>query len=139
MISLSARLCGAKYAALALTLGAFSPALLAQEKLVREIDFVRGLAKDMKFIELAQAEADRLASEYRGAGDQDQIAQLSVEVAYYGARSRNDRNQQRALFKKSLSGSGGSVCRLRAGPDRTNGRVCRLRAATLLLLSWPIC
>lgn len=105
MISLSARLCGAKYAALALTLGAFSPALLAQEKLVREIDFVRGLAKDMKFIELAQAEADRLASEYRGAGDQDQIAQLSVEVAYYGARSRNDRNQQRALFKKTVERS----------------------------------
>ena len=102
MISLSARLCGAKFAALALTAGVLTPALLSQEKLGREIDFVRGLAKDMKFIALAQAEADRLASEYRGAGDQDQIAQLSVEVAYYGARSRNDRTMVERLSAELL-------------------------------------
>ncbi|MGC6489144.1 MAG: hypothetical protein ACON4Z_15960 [Planctomycetota bacterium] len=105
MISLPARLLGAKPAALLLALGALSPALLAQDKLGREINFVRALAKDMRFIELAKSEADRLAGEFRGAGDQDKIAQLAVEVAYYGARSRSDRSQQRALFKETVEKS----------------------------------
>lgn len=105
MISLPARLLGAKPAALLLALGALSPALLAQDKLGREINFVRALAKDMRFIELAKSEADRLAGEFRGADDQDQIAQLAVEVSYYGARSRSDRGQQRALFKETVDKS----------------------------------
>ena len=105
MISLSARLPGAKPAALLLALAALSSSLFAQDKLGREINFVRALAKDMRFIELAKAEADRLAGEFRGAGDQDQIAQLAVEVAYYGARSRSDRGQQRALFKETVEKS----------------------------------
>ena len=105
MITVSARLFGAKSAALALFIGALSPTLAAQDKLSREINFVRALAKDMRFIELAESEADRLASEFRGAGDQDKIAQLSVEVAYYGARSRSDRSEQRALFKKTVEKS----------------------------------
>ncbi|MFN3241164.1 MAG: hypothetical protein ACE37K_06585 [Planctomycetota bacterium] len=105
MISLLARLDGAKFAALALAIGTLSPALLAQDQLGREINFVRALAKDMRFIELAKSEAERLATAFRGAGDQDKIAQLSVEVAYYGARSRSDRNQQRALFKETVDKS----------------------------------
>ena len=95
-MSLSARLFGAKSTALALVFGAMSPALFAQDKLGREINFVRALAKDLRFIELAKAEADRLASAFRGAGDQDKIAQLSVEVAYYGARSRNKKRASHA-------------------------------------------
>ena len=104
MISLPVRLTGAKCAAIALAISSLSPALFAQD-LVREIDFVRALAKELKFIELAKSEADRLASTYRGAGDQDRIAQLSVEVAYYGARSRNNRAQQRNLFKEAVDKS----------------------------------
>lgn len=104
MISLPARLTGAKCAAIALAISLLSPALFAQD-LVREIDFVRALAKELKFIELAKSEADRLASTYRGAGDQDRIAQLSVEVAYYGARSRNNRALQRNLFKEAVDKS----------------------------------
>ncbi len=82
-----------------------SPALFAQQQLDREITFVRALAKEMRFIELAKSEADRLATEFRGAGEQDKIAQLAVEVTYYGARSRSDRNQQRALFKETIDKS----------------------------------
>ncbi|MEO6595196.1 MAG: hypothetical protein ABIP94_10630 [Planctomycetota bacterium] len=82
-----------------------SSAALAQGKLEREIAFVRALAKDMRFIELAKEETDRLATTFRGAGDQDKIAQLAVEVSYYGARSRNDRSQQRALFKEAIDKS----------------------------------
>ncbi len=102
MISLPARLNGAKCATIALALGTLSPTLFAQDQLAREITFVRALAKEMKFIELAKAEADRLATDHRGAGDQDRIAQLSVEVAYYGARSRSNRTLQRTLFKETV-------------------------------------
>jgi tetratricopeptide (TPR) repeat protein len=89
----------------AITLGSLSPALFAQQQLDREITFVRALAKEMRFIELAKSEAERLATEFRGAGEQDKIAQLSVEVTYYGARSRSDRNQQRTLFKETIDKS----------------------------------
>jgi hypothetical protein len=91
---------------LVLVLGSLAPALFAQQqRLDREIGFVRALAREMRFIELAKEEADRLASEFRGAGDQDKIAQLAVEVAYYGARSRGDRTQQRQLFKEAIGRS----------------------------------
>lgn len=97
---------GGKRALLVLALGSLTPALFAQQqRLDREITFVRALAREMRFIELAKEEADRLASEFRGATDQDKIAQLAVEVAYYGARSRSDRTQQRQLFKEAIDKS----------------------------------
>ena len=111
MISISVRIGRAvalAFATLSPTLLApalLAPSLMAQGQLSREIHFVRSLAKEMRFIELAKSEADRLAGEYRGAGDQDKIAQLAVEIAYYGARSRNDREQQRQLFKETVEKS----------------------------------
>ncbi|MFY9344509.1 MAG: hypothetical protein WAT39_18595 [Planctomycetota bacterium] len=91
--------------ALAATAAALSPALFAQQQLDRDITFVRALAKEMRFIELARLEADDLAKNNRGAAEQDKIAQLAVEIAYYGARSRSDRAQQRALFKETVDKS----------------------------------
>ncbi|MBM4063006.1 MAG: tetratricopeptide repeat protein, partial [Planctomycetes bacterium] len=88
-----------------LLLGSLSPGLWAQDKLEREIVFVRALAKEMRFIELAKEEAERLATDYRGAGEQDRIAQLAVQVAYYGAKLRSDRSLQRTLFKEALDKS----------------------------------
>lgn len=120
----SPRRTGALCAA-ALVLGSLTPTLSAQDPLAREITFVRALAKDMKFIELAKSEADRLASAYRGAGDQDRIAQLAVEVAYYGARSKNDRAQQRALFKETVDKSQELV-------DRSNDASVKLEAMSTL-------
>jgi hypothetical protein len=96
---------GGTPALLLLALGSLSPSLCAQKPLDREIAFVRALAREMRFIELAQEEAERLAAEYRGAGDQDKIAQLGVEISYYGARSRADREQQRTLFKEAIDKS----------------------------------
>ena len=124
MISLPARLSGAKCATIALALGSLSPALFAQD-LVREINFVRGLAKEMKFIELAKSESDRLATVFRGAGDQDRIAQLAVEVSYYGARSRSDRAQQRTLFKETVEKSKELI-------DRSTDGDVKLQAQTTL-------
>jgi len=111
--------------ALALSLGSLTPALLAQEQLTREISFVRALAKEMRFIELAKSQVDALASEYRGAGDQDKIAQLAVEVAYYGARAKNDRTQQRALFKEAVEKSKELI-------ERSNDEEVRLNATSTL-------
>ena len=75
-----------------------------QGRLDREIAFVRALARDMS-LELARSEADRLAAEFRGAGDQDKIALLAVDIAYQGARTRSDRNQQRTLYREALDGA----------------------------------
>ena len=82
-----------------------APSLVAQDKLQRELEFVRGLAREMRFVELARSEAERLATEFRDAADQDRIAQLSVEITYTGARSKSDRGQQRALFKETVEQS----------------------------------
>lgn len=94
------RLPGIQPAWFLLAVGAASPALAQQ--LEREIAFVRALARDMRFIELARLEAERLAAEFRSGTDQDKIAQLAVEVAYYGANSRSDRAQRRTLFKETI-------------------------------------
>lgn len=100
----SPRRLGAK-SLLVLAFGSLSPALFAQQALDREISFVRALAKDMRFIELARIEAEELAKNNVSGGDQEKIAQLAVEVAYYGARSRSDRTQQRTLFKETVTKS----------------------------------
>lgn len=98
------RLFGA--ATVALTLSSFSPVLFAQQqKLDREVTFVRALARDMRFIELAKEESDRLREQFRNPSDQDRIAQLAIEISYYGARARNDRNLQRALYKEAIDKS----------------------------------
>lgn len=90
----------------AFALGSLSPQLFAQDQLARDIAFVRSLARDMRFIELARIEAEELAKANKSSGsDQEKIAQLAVEVAYYGARSRNDRALQRTLFKETITKS----------------------------------
>jgi len=105
-------------ALLAIAFGSLStavtaPLALAQDKLEREITFVRALARDMRFIELAREESERLAGEFRGGAEQDRIAQLSVQIAYYGARTRNDRALQRALFKEAIDKSKELIARSR--------------------------
>jgi hypothetical protein len=114
--------------ALCLMLGALPSALRAQEALDREIGFVRGLATKMKFIELAKSEADRLAGEFRAAADQDKIAQLAVEISYYGARSRSDRVQQRSLFKQAIDKSKELI-------ERSSDKAMQLAARNTLALA----
>ncbi len=79
--------------------------LTAQSKLEREVTFVRGLARDMRFISLAQLELDRLRRDFRGGTDQDRIDQLGVEISLVGAKSKPDRDVQRQLFKEALDRS----------------------------------
>jgi tetratricopeptide (TPR) repeat protein len=88
-----------------LALLGLSPAIFAQDPLERELEFVRALAERMRFIELAKEETERLAQEHRAAADQDRIAQLSVQISFYGAKARGDREVQRTLYKEAIEKS----------------------------------
>lgn len=77
----------------------------AQQKLEREIRFVRALAREMRFIELAQGEVARLQQTFKNASDQDKLAQLDIEVAYAGAKLKTDRAAQRANYKSAIEKS----------------------------------
>lgn len=100
-----------------LALACLSPTVSAQQSLQRDIDFVRALATEMRFIELARIETEELAKNNRGGAEQDKIAQLAVEIAYYGARSRSDRVQQRTLYKETVDKSKELIERS-SDPDR---------------------
>lgn len=93
--------------ALLLNAAIFSPALVAQApaKLDREIQFVRGLAREMGLVSLAEGELQRLERDFKNGSDQDRILQLRVEVALFGARIKSNRIEQRADYKKALEQS----------------------------------
>lgn len=128
--SLRPRRTGAKPAQFLLRLGvlaALAPTwnLARAQNLESEVGFVRALAREMGFIELAKGEAERLAGAFKGAGDQDKVAQLAVEIAYYGARLRGDRAQQRALYKEALDKSKELI-------ERSSDATVQLEARTTL-------
>ena len=84
------------------------PAALSAQapgKLDREINFVRGLAREMGLVSLAEGELGRLERDYKNGSDQDRILQLRVEVALFGARIKSNRVEQRADYKKALDQS----------------------------------
>lgn len=96
----------APIALLILTALLTSPTLTAQQaRIDREIEFVRGLAREMRFIALAQQEVGRLQQQYRSAADQDRIAQLNVEISLLGAKLVADRATQRQRYKEALDQS----------------------------------
>jgi hypothetical protein len=100
-----------------------------QGRLDREISFVRALAKGMS-LELARSEADRLAAEFRGAGDQDKIALLATEISYQRARTRSDRNQQRTLYREVIDGSKELIARSSDAGVQTAARTTLANAAS---------
>ncbi len=83
------------------------PGLLAQgpAKIDREMTFVRGLARELGLVSLAESELGRLEQTFKTAGDQDKILQLRVEVSLFGARIKPNRVDQRADYKKALDQS----------------------------------
>ena len=85
-----------------LACSALAPSAWAQGKLDRELEFVRGLARELRFISLAQGELQRLEQTYKSGSDLDAIASLAVEVSLSGAQSRSDRNDQRRLYKEAI-------------------------------------
>ncbi|MBK8097812.1 MAG: hypothetical protein IPK26_11935 [Planctomycetes bacterium] len=90
-------------ALLFLTVSALSPLSFAQSaKADREIAFVRGLAREFRFLSLAQAEIGRLEQAFKDGSTQDKIQQLGIEVSLMTAKLKSDRNEQRAAYKQAL-------------------------------------
>lgn len=91
----------------ALSLGILAPGCLAQNptQIEREVEFVRDLAKDMRFISLAQNQVERLQTQAKNPHDQDLVSQLGIEVAFYGAKTSSDRAQQRQRYKETIEKS----------------------------------
>ena len=67
--------------------------------------FVRHLATKLRFIDLAQAEAEKLQKTHRDSDDFKAVSQLGIEISLIGARAHPDREQRRMLFKESLEKS----------------------------------
>lgn len=91
-------------AAVAIAIGA---PLRAQgpAKIDREMQFVRGLARELGLVSLAESEIGRLEQTFKSAGDQDKVLQLRVEVSLFGARIKPNRADQRTDYKKALDQS----------------------------------
>ncbi|MEQ1631622.1 MAG: hypothetical protein ABL997_04560 [Planctomycetota bacterium] len=90
-----------------MTLAVPSTAVLAQgpASIDREMTFVRGLARELGLVSLAESELARLERDFKNASDQDRILQLRVEVSLFGARIKSNRVDQRADYKKALDQS----------------------------------
>lgn len=85
------------------TLLLLSPALAAQTgRIQRDAEFLRGLAKDLGFVSLAQDEVERLKQTFKDSPDFKSLVELDLDVTLIGARRVPDREARRTLFKQVL-------------------------------------
>lgn len=88
-----------------------SPALFSttgtaqSPKLAKDVQYIRGLVKDLRFIDFAQSEVAGLKKIYKDSDDFKLVAQLDIEVALQGAKRHPDRKTRRALYKTALEQS----------------------------------
>ncbi len=101
------RLFGVRSILSPVVLGLLAVGSAAQEKgkIDREMTFVRGLAREMRLVSLAESEIARLERDFKNQSDQDRILQLRVEVSLLGARIKANRVEQRTDYKKALDQS----------------------------------
>lgn len=75
----------------------------ADKKIQHEVKLLRGLAKDWGFVELAQEHLESLRkSSETSESDQKQLAQVSAEVLYLGARRINDLDKRQSVLGEAL-------------------------------------
>ncbi len=92
-----------RLAPVALAVLVLLPSLSAQSsKVERDVSFVRALAEKLRFISLAQSEADRLKKEYQDSNDFKSVAQLGIDISVIGAKLHPNRETRRTLFKDAL-------------------------------------
>lgn len=114
----------------ALTPFATSTSLNAQDpNLQREIEFVRALAEELRFIPLAQEQVERLKSANPDGDAFKAIYQLGIDVTLTGARSNSDREVQRRLFKEALDQSAEFIDRYEGESIADQARVSFVRAS----------
>jgi len=86
------------------------PALLAlatavtgqSPKLARDVEFIKGLVTDLRFIDLAQFETARLRKAYTEGDEFKEIVQLGIWVNLEGAKRHPIRAERRGLYQQAL-------------------------------------
>lgn len=90
---------------LAVSLAA-TPILRAQDqKLAREVEFVRSLATELRFISLATEQVESLQMTYKDSEDFKLVSQLGIEISLIGAQIHPNREERRRLFREALEQS----------------------------------
>ncbi|MEO0478775.1 MAG: tetratricopeptide repeat protein [Planctomycetota bacterium] len=112
-----------------IALAAVSPVAAQNRELQDEVDFVRKLATEMRFTSLALDQVQSLQAKYEGSDDFKEIYQLGIEISLAGARTENDREKRRNLFKDSLEKSTEFIERYDGETIATQARVTAVRAA----------
>ncbi|MCA8944517.1 MAG: hypothetical protein KDB80_18290 [Planctomycetes bacterium] len=113
---------------LATAIAAVAPSATAQDHLARDVEFVRNLATKLRFIDLAQAEAEALQKSHRDSADFKLVAQLGIEISLIGARAHPDREQRRTLFKEALEKSAEFIDRYNGERVADDARVTMVQA-----------
>lgn len=88
--------------------GLLAPEAIAQgqSQAARDAEFVRGLAKDLRFVELAQEETTRLAAKYKNSDSASDIALLDLDIKLIGAEILSNSEERRSLYLQALKKSG---------------------------------
>ena len=119
---MKSRLCGVSTCAV--VLATLVPNLEAQAaKLKSDIAFVRGLVKELRFIDYAQYEVAQLKRTYKDSADFKLIAQLVIEISLQGAKRHPDRDARRNLYKQALDQSMAFISRYDGEPVAADARV----------------
>jgi tetratricopeptide (TPR) repeat protein len=84
-----------------------APPLLGQgetkkEAVQQEVNFIRKLAKDWGFVDLAKDALNQLRKDSSGALDDQLLAQLEAEILYLGAKRIPDLDRRRQVLQKAL-------------------------------------
>jgi tetratricopeptide (TPR) repeat protein len=74
-------------------------------KLEADVNFIRGLVKELRFIDLAQYEVEQLKKIHKDSSDFKLIAQLAIEVSLEGAKRDPDRVRRIVLYREAIDKS----------------------------------
>ncbi len=111
-----------------LFLAAFTPVLAQTSQLQRDVEFVRKLANELRFISLAQAEAEQLRTTYRDSSDFKQVLQLEIEISLAGARVLPP-EERRTMYQSALEKSQDLIGRYSDDPVANQARRTLVQAA----------
>ncbi|GEM_PF-2604557 len=73
-----------------------------KEAIQKEVSFIRKLAKDWGFVDLAKDALNQLRKNSSGALDDQLLAQLEAEILYLGAKRIPDLDRRRQVLQKAL-------------------------------------
>ncbi len=114
---------------LAVSLAA-TPLLPAQDKqLARDVEFVRSLATELRFISLATEQVEALQMSYKDSEDFKLVSQLGIEISLIGAQIHPNREERRRLFRDALEQSKVFIERYEGEPVADAAMLTMVRAS----------